>query len=313
MSHFQPLRFPDFICIGAQKAGTTWFDRMLRQHPDIWLPPTKEVHYFNRAFEQRVNTSNNDARKIDTARMNSILNSIRRTLNSKQDLADQITEISLLSLIGAADPTDETYGRIFQYAPRSSICGEMTPNYARLPDEGIRHMLALQPKTKIMFVLRDPIERDWSQLRMQDQRNEMQHLGYAKRLARPALAGYSDYATTIERYRRHIPAGNFLILFFDDIAERPDVFLRTVCDFLGVDAGRADFRGSGESVHVGSPAPMPPDLYRTLRKNLAPVYRRLLSLDNPIVRKWHEKHYGKPGAKPAGPPKPPAVSIERPA
>ena len=40
--------FPDFIGIGAQKAGTTWLDRNLRAHPQIWMPERKELHYFDR-------------------------------------------------------------------------------------------------------------------------------------------------------------------------------------------------------------------------------------------------------------------------
>ena len=39
---------PDFICIGAQKAGTTWLYENLNGHPDVWMPPVKEFHYFNR-------------------------------------------------------------------------------------------------------------------------------------------------------------------------------------------------------------------------------------------------------------------------
>lgn len=299
MFQVKPLRYPDFICIGAQKAGTTWLDRMLRQHPDVWLPPTKEVHYFNRAFEQKANASTQEARRIDRTRILSILNSIRRALNSKQEPAEQIQTIACLSLIGAAEPSDETYGRIFQFAPASAVCGEITPNYARLPEKAIQHMLQLQPKVKVLFVLRDPIARDWSQLRMQDQRKELQHLDYVKRLSRPALLGYSDYATTIERYRRHISAENFLILYFDDMAERPAEFLRSVCDFLGLDMGRSEFRGRDEAVHAGSSVPMPPDLYQTLRQSLAPVYRRLLSLNSPIVQKWYDTHYGTSSPRPA--------------
>src|SRR5262245_13183400 len=41
-------RFPDFLGIGAQKAGTTWLYEQLRRHPDVWLPPEKELHYFDR-------------------------------------------------------------------------------------------------------------------------------------------------------------------------------------------------------------------------------------------------------------------------
>ena len=38
---------PTFICVGAGKAGTTWLWEMLRQHPDVFLPEEKELHWFN--------------------------------------------------------------------------------------------------------------------------------------------------------------------------------------------------------------------------------------------------------------------------
>ena len=38
---------PDFIGIGAQKAGTTWLGHNLQLHPEIWMPGIKELHYFN--------------------------------------------------------------------------------------------------------------------------------------------------------------------------------------------------------------------------------------------------------------------------
>ncbi len=39
-------RKPDFLIIGAQKAGTTWLWAMLNQHPGVQLPETKEIHFF---------------------------------------------------------------------------------------------------------------------------------------------------------------------------------------------------------------------------------------------------------------------------
>ena len=39
---------PNFLLIGAQKAGTTWISAMLREHPQIFLPQRKELHFFNR-------------------------------------------------------------------------------------------------------------------------------------------------------------------------------------------------------------------------------------------------------------------------
>jgi hypothetical protein len=40
-------RGPDFLIIGAQRAGTTWVYRLLRRHPALWLPSVKELHYFD--------------------------------------------------------------------------------------------------------------------------------------------------------------------------------------------------------------------------------------------------------------------------
>ncbi len=41
---------PDFLVIGAQKAGTTWLHHNLRLHPQIWMPEG-EVHYFDRKIK----------------------------------------------------------------------------------------------------------------------------------------------------------------------------------------------------------------------------------------------------------------------
>lgn len=42
------MRTPDFICIGAQKAGTTTLHDILRQHPDLYLPEdNKEMRFFD--------------------------------------------------------------------------------------------------------------------------------------------------------------------------------------------------------------------------------------------------------------------------
>ncbi|HLF04873.1 MAG TPA: sulfotransferase, partial [Dehalococcoidia bacterium] len=45
-------RLPNFCIIGAQKSGTTSLAYYLRAHPDVFLAPGKEVHYFNANFEK---------------------------------------------------------------------------------------------------------------------------------------------------------------------------------------------------------------------------------------------------------------------
>jgi hypothetical protein len=38
----------DFICVGAQKAGTTAISNLLKQHSGVQVTPRKEVHFFDR-------------------------------------------------------------------------------------------------------------------------------------------------------------------------------------------------------------------------------------------------------------------------
>jgi len=38
---------PEFIGLGVQKGGTTTLHRLLEQHPGVFLPATKELHYFS--------------------------------------------------------------------------------------------------------------------------------------------------------------------------------------------------------------------------------------------------------------------------
>lgn len=45
-----PTRKLDFLVVGAEKCGTTWLADMLKQHPQVFVPEGKELHYFNRKF-----------------------------------------------------------------------------------------------------------------------------------------------------------------------------------------------------------------------------------------------------------------------
>lgn len=43
------MTLPNFLIIGAQKAGTSWLAYQLEKHPEIYLPK-KEIHYFDKGF-----------------------------------------------------------------------------------------------------------------------------------------------------------------------------------------------------------------------------------------------------------------------
>lgn len=43
---------PNFLIIGAPRAGTTWMAENLRSHPQIYMPKEKELHFFDRHYER---------------------------------------------------------------------------------------------------------------------------------------------------------------------------------------------------------------------------------------------------------------------
>ena len=45
-------RLPHFLGLGTQKGGTTSLQKLLEQHPGVYLPPCKEVHYFSQHAEK---------------------------------------------------------------------------------------------------------------------------------------------------------------------------------------------------------------------------------------------------------------------
>ena len=42
---------PEFLGLGTQKGGTTTLHRLLEQHPDVYLPACKEVHFFDLTYD----------------------------------------------------------------------------------------------------------------------------------------------------------------------------------------------------------------------------------------------------------------------
>jgi len=285
-------RYPDFLCIGAQKAATTWLYQRLAEHPDIWLPPQKEIHYFDVLHRQR--KPGEPMVPMDRGIIEKALGKIRRIAksNNPPDI-NQVNEIYLLSLIGLRTLTDDWYGRIFAMAPKKAICGEITPEYALLGESGIRHILRLNPEVRILFVVRDPIDRAWSSMRMKERRGESK--SFSTLVRSKTFLAMSDYAATVERFRRRIATSKFLVMHFDDVITQPQGFLHRVCDFLGVDGRRAQFSNIEEPVHQGQEAELDSGLYDKLRSALEPVYERLLSLDDPVMRDWHERHYARVG------------------
>jgi hypothetical protein len=211
---------PDFLCVGAQKAGTSWVYRQLEPHPDFWMPPMKELHYLDNL---------NRTRRFRSPRC-----------NDERDVSflESIKDLSLRSHIDL-----ESYGRLFCHKG-PLLSGDISPAYSTLSDEVIERVVNYFPNLKVIFLARDPVERAWSQLSMGvrlgmikpfDPTNAEEVI---RNLLNPGVLIRSHPSKVVARWKRYVPAEQFRVYFFDDLKENPAELRRCILLFLGGDPGK---------------------------------------------------------------------------
>lgn len=122
------MTMPNFLIIGAGKAGTTSIYHYLRQHPDIYMSPLKETNYF--AYEATSWSGPN------------------QPVRSENGISFPISSI-------------ESYRELFRGVANEQAIGEASPLYMSLPGVAGRIKQHL-PDAKLIAILRDPVERAYS-------------------------------------------------------------------------------------------------------------------------------------------------------
>jgi len=279
-------RFPDFLCIGAHKSGTSWLDQNLRNHPSIYLPPIKELQYFNELYIEQ-------ARRWSTkARTQKSTGALKRHVRNKMPKDWDYAYIAQLSAIASGTLCDDWYGRIFAYAAPDQVCGEISSDYFLLPEEGIAHAIGLSPALKVLFLMRDPIDRSWSHMRMTMRNRGIDDLEILKGYAEDSdTVLRADYPAAVAKWGAQVGHERLLPVFTDDIAAAPLAVLEKICAFLGVGFDRALFPKAAEPVHVGQDLEIPPTVYDILKVQLRPVYERIARLYPETGAGWMARHY----------------------
>jgi hypothetical protein len=261
------LRFPDFLCIGAQKAGTTWLDANLRRHPGIWMPWIKELQYFN---DVHIPAHRAWTRQHRLAHGERAAARVRRWVQAAGSDAAAVDRIQ--AMWGEA-VSDEWYGRIFAHARADQVCGEVTPDYSLLPPEGIAHVKRLNPRMKIIFLMRDPVERCWSHLRMLARgREDFDYLAAARSAEVVARA---DYPGILRAWRAAFAEEQLVTAWIEDVAQEPEAWLRRVMAFLGCEWLPRAAAMARDRVHVGIELDPPAAVRRILEDRLGRIYEAI--------------------------------------
>ncbi len=259
---------PNFFIIGAARSGTSSLDRYLSQHPEIYIAPKKETHFFARDLFPPRFTGPGDER-----------------LNQ--------------SLIRDEDQ----YVQLFASVAGEKAIGESSAFYLCYPQTAERIAQAV-PDAKILMILREPVTRTYSAY-MFLARDERETLGFDEGLKREEerkLQGFepmwwykelSLYYSQVNHYLQVFGTERVKVLLYDELYPNPGQALRDVFAFLGV---KEDVAIDTSVRYNVSGAPKSRSLYTPLNHfifNPSPLEKRIKALvPSHLRRAWASRAIG---------------------
>ena len=287
-----------FFCVGATKAGTSWLHSQLQAHPECHLKSIKELHYFSmtqpRQFERALKTAQVDAVAAQVKAQNAAPEKRDYAGRRAQDLTEWCEVLK--QGLGAHD---RYLAYLSKGVGRRHVIGDVTPGYSLMPAETLTMMGQLTPDVRFVYLMRDPVERLWSHIRMVCARAERTSFEAGNlqagnveagnveagnfeagslRLIEAILAGEvsneitgilkrGDYCAIMDKLDRAVPATHRLVAYYEDMFAPGG--LNPICDFLGI---AAMIPAVETKVHAGMPLTLTPDLVARTRAFLQPQY-----------------------------------------
>ena len=239
---------PRLIIIGAQKAGTSWLASQLFQHPRLHNPGMKEIHFFNNLKHGKVKLSPKAKKRIKR----------KCKIFSKTELA---------SLVNKKHFDLEDYFYLFSKAKRDQICWEATPNYSAMNRVKLTKMKDALPNAKYIFIVRDPIERAKSSLRMWLSRreNRFSEEQIIIQWSKKRINGYK-YSDTITKLDQIFDKSSILYIPFGLIKTTPHKVLSEVEKFGGV-SPYDHYKDPSQPVHITKKINLPEAALKLISDN----------------------------------------------
>jgi hypothetical protein len=239
------LSLPDFLCIGAQKAGTSWLSTVLREHPQIFLPPIHELHFFDRLNRVAPIRS----RQVELARK-------AIAYENKQDTPDADYLAYLTHLLSFSHVSQEWYQAAFSWPVADGVLrGDITPSYLELPRKPIAHARALLGPVKLILIVRRPADRLLSQLRMWATRDDRTDAPQDERewmdlfLEMTQKSERGGYGRGIRLWRSQFGPEQLLVLPFGEIRSDPAGIVARIEKHLGI-AAYGGYGSLTQPIHV---------------------------------------------------------------
>lgn len=192
---------PDFVIIGAQKAGSTSLFNYLCQHPQIYGSMPKEIFYFNREFDRGENWYRRHFPK-------------QEFLRRRQAICGEASTMYLYS--------EQAPQRLAAMLPNIKIIAILREPAARAVSHYNHDVFMGREKRSVDEVFSEETISCWAKKDSLSKRDR----AYFER---------GCYGTQLTRWSAAFPHGQFLVLFSETFFANPQATVDEVSTFLGLD------------------------------------------------------------------------------
>ena len=264
---------PNFFLVGAPKAGSTALYFYLDQHPQIYMSPIKEPHFL--ADEIRYENFSEEMQQMAAPG----LPALREYLNGPMDH----------KFSGGPVENWEDYLRLFQGVRDENAIGEASPCYLWSPSASA-NIAARFPDARILMMLRNPVERAFSQYRhmlmfAKKPVSFRQHIEAGLRWSGTRVGEHYPflrfglYFEQVARYLGLFPPEKVGIYFYEDFAANAAAVLQNMFSFLSVNP---DFAPDFSKRHMEAFVPRSYTLKRLAKSSS--IWNRLWTRTPPPIR-----------------------------
>ncbi len=243
------------------------------------MPATQEIHYFD--------TKHGFYDKNETLRrrLGYVAQRLAKAEIEAPESAADIVELrdQIEMLIGA--DSDDAYRAFFErFGKGFKVCGEKTPNYSVLPHTAFDEMARVYPDTRMLFILRNPVDRFWSQFRFHADRAEKSGRRLSRftdpfaALHRGSFVVKSDYPAVLRKMLFAAARDRCFTEYYERITNCPGA-VQKLFGFLDLSPMPTQELEAWQARKVNtSPAmEMPEKLRRAAVQELRPVYDYVFS------------------------------------
>ncbi|MAE22140.1 MAG: hypothetical protein CMK92_06885 [Pseudomonas sp.] len=276
-----------FLSVGAMKAGTTWLYEQLKDHPEIYFTPEKEIHYFANkvGIENQLNHRNRILKLKDV---------LEKTAHGNPKfISGFLDEISWYSEYARTNEIDnEWYESLFRLNHNKKFCADFSNLYCQMGPSGWDNVRKVAKNIKVIYTLRDPLQRLWSHYKF--------HMKWVNREDEALDAGFenfknllnqnffwvnAEYSKNYKLLKSALRDNELMLLYFEDFRDRPIQMLKEVQNFLGIEEITPDSQNVDKKVNKTKEFELPPEWLAHMQKKLAPEIEKIKQ-ENIWYKNW---------------------------